>query len=222
MNKLFFDVETIPAESPESLEKLKYLYERKMLKKEKNGNDKDKNEETFEDFVLKTSFDGGFGQALCIALAVNDDEIRVYCNPGDEAKTLRQFWEVAKNIDTFVGHNILDFDLKFLWQRSIVLGVLPTWQRYNRGMPKYLSFARYAHFPVFDTMHEWGAWGQTKAGLEHVALALGVPTPKEGIDGSEVYKFFKEGKVKEICEYCKRDVDTTREVYKKMRFEDQN
>ena len=56
-------------------------------------------------------------------------------------------------------------------------------------------------------------------GLEHLALAMGIPTPKEGIDGSQVNEFFKKGKTKEICEYCVRDVETVREIYKRMTFE---
>lgn len=86
-------------------------------------------------------------------------------------------------------------------------------------MVKHLSFARYQNLPIFDTMQEWSNWGNQKLGLEHVALALGIPTPKEGIDGSEVAKFYNEGKVKEICDYCVRDVETTRAVYKRMVFE---
>ena len=33
-----------------------------------------------------------------------------------------------------------------------------------------------------------------------------------------VYNFYKAGKIKEICEYCKRDVEATREVYQRMTF----
>lgn len=220
---LYFDIETLPAEES-SHEKLKYLFERKQEKKSnKNKKDSENFEEkrdskSLEDFIEKTSFDGGFGRVLCIGLAVNDDEIRCYCNPDDEKKTLEQFWKIAGQCDMFVGHNIMDFDLRFLWQRSIVLGVKPTWQDDDSRSSKYLSFARYRSFPIFDTMHEWIKWGRDYIGLEHVALALGIPSPKDGIDGSQVFNFYKAGKVDEICEYCKRDVETTRAIYKRMVF----
>jgi predicted PolB exonuclease-like 3'-5' exonuclease len=118
----------------------------------------------------------------------------------------------------------MDFDLRFLLQRSIILGVKPSWNRFQEfgkkpwEMGKYLSFARYSNLPIFDTMQEWSNWGSQKVGLEHVALALGIPTPKEGIDGSEVWNFYKDGKINDICEYCKRDVETTRAVYNRMTF----
>jgi predicted PolB exonuclease-like 3'-5' exonuclease len=212
MKKLFFDIETIPADES-SIETLKVLYAKKV--------EKNPDYESFDEFFKKTSFDGGFGRVLCIAYAIDNHEVHVLCNE-DEKKTLQQFWYVAGQIDLFVGHNIMDFDLRFILQRSIVLGVKPSWNRFQElgkkpwEMGKYLSFARYSNIPIFDTMMEWSNWGSQKIGLEHLALALGVPTPKDGIDGSQVFEFYKAGKSQEICDYCKRDVEATRAVYERM------
>lgn len=228
MKKLYFDIETIPADES-SHTALQYLYDRKIEKKmkEKGLSKEEATVEfgTFEKFVDGSGFDGSFGRVLCIAYAVNNDETRVICNDGNEKKTIEDFWFVASQIDLFVGHNIMEFDLRFLLQRSIILGVKPTWNRFAElgkkpwDMVKYLDFARYKNLPIFDTMQEWSCWGNPKAGLEHLALAMGIPTPKEGIDGSEVWSFYKAGKVKEVCDYCMRDVETTRAVYKRMTFE---
>jgi len=197
--KLFLDIETIPA-SDESRATLEKLHAKK-----------NKGLEDFDEYFAKTSFDGAFGRIICIGYAVDDDETDVLYNAGDEKETLRQFWELAKSSDMFIGHNVLDFDLRFIYQRSIVNGVRPSLD---------LNFARYRNFPIFDTMKEWGKWGQNNVGLEHLALALGIPTPKDGIDGSQVWDFFKAGKVQDILDYCKRDVVTTRAVFKRMVFED--
>ncbi len=216
MTTIYFDIETLPAEES-SHEKLRYLFERKKEKKLKTKKIEDEelgeenNSKSFDDFVLKTSFDGGFGRVLCIAYAIDDKPTEVLCNDGNEKKTLEQFWNIAQNCDLFVGHNIMDFDLRFIYQRSIVLGVKPTLN---------LSFARYRSSPIYDTMKEWTKWDtMNKVGLEYIALALGIPTPKEGIDGSQVFTFYKNGKVDDICKYCKRDVETSRAVYKRMVFE---
>lgn len=199
--KLFLDIETLPA-SEESFEKLKVLYEKKG-----------KESESFEDFVAKTTFDGTFGRILCIGYAVDDQVSEVFYNEGNERETLRQFWELARTCTLFVGHNVIDFDLRFIYQRSIILGVRPSVE---------LNFARYRNFPIFDTMREWTKWSMSNVGLEALAFALDISSPKgEGIDGSQVYSFFQNGKIKDILEYCKRDVDTTREVYKKMTFQNQ-
>lgn len=223
MNILYLDIETLPADE-NSHEALKFLHERRTEKRAKRRGVseevilEEEGPNALEEFIRGTSFDGGFGRVLCIGLAVNDDEVRAYHNEGNEKKTLEQFWQVAAQCDLFVGHNAMDFDIRFLWQRSVVLGVKPTWQDTDMRAPKYLSFARYKGYPIFDTMHEWSKWGRENIGLEHVALALGIPTPKEGIDGSQVFNFYKDGKTKEILEYCKRDVETTRAIYKRMMF----
>jgi len=217
MNKLFFDIETLPAdESSQPI--LEYLFRRQLEKKSKK---KDAIEEVeiegkvadkFEDYHVKTSFDGAFGRVLCIAYALNNDVTQVICNPTDERNTLKEFWSIAGKCDLFIGHNVMDFDLRFLFQRSVVMGVKPS---------KDLSFTRYRNSPIFDIMQEWIKWNQRKegSGLEHIALALGFPTPKESIDGSEVSAFYKKGKIKEICDYCMRDVETARSIYKRLVFE---
>jgi len=218
MKKLYFDIETLPANEG-SKEILELLFKKKQEKSAKKKKKKagceevcDIDADDFDSFFRKTSFDGAFGRVLCIAYAINDGELEVICNPDDEKKTLKEFWEIAKDVDLFIGHNIMDFDLRFLCQRSAILGVKPT---------RDLSFARYRHDPIFDTMKEWSKWGDPKncSSLEHIALAMGIPSPKDDIDGSQVYDFFMDGKVKDICDYCKKDVATTRLVYKRMNFE---
>lgn len=200
MYKLYLDIETIPA-GKEQHGNLKILHAKKEAKKNKN-------EEDFEQYLLKTSFDGSFGRIICIGYAVDDNSVECLCDE-NEAKMLQKFWELAKDTDLFIGHNILDFDLRFIYQRSIVNRVLPSIN---------LNFARYRNYPIYDTMKEWVKWSMNSVSLEHLALALGIPTPKDGIDGSQVYDFYQKGKIKEIIQYCQRDVEATRAIYRRMTF----
>jgi predicted PolB exonuclease-like 3'-5' exonuclease len=211
MHKLFLDIETLPA-AKESEETLKLLFE----KKKKEG-------DVFEDFLAKTTFDGAYGRILCIGYAVDDEPSKNFYNENNEKETLRQFWNLVDALSIaprnmqypdyglqFIGHNVMDFDLRFIYQRSVVLGIKPAYE---------LNFARYRSYPIYDTMKEWVKWSNGTIGLETLALALSIPSPKDGIDGSQVAAFFEAGKVDDILEYCKRDVDTTRDVYRKMNFE---
>lgn len=219
MRRLFLDIETIPA-GEEGTEALKILFEKKKAKKSKKEGSEDRSD--FEQYLLGTSFDGSFGRIICIAYAIDDNPIECLSGDESEAEMLKKFWEIVDSISVparnpqwpdygvqFIGHNVMDFDLRFIYQRSIINKVKPA---YN------LNFARYKDYPIYDTMKEWSKWSMNSIGLEHIALALGIPTPKDGIDGSEVYNFYKAGKIKEICEYCKRDVEATREVYRRMTF----
>ena len=222
VNKLFFDLETIPAPE-EQVETLRLLHEKKVGKQLKRNPDEEPM--TFEEFYDATGTDGTYGRICCIGYALNDEP--VVALSGDEKEMVKKFWEVAGRADMFVGHNIRDFDLPFIMQRSVILGVKPTWNKFQTPgqkpweMTKYLDFARYKNAPIFDTMWEWSNWVDkwNNKTIEHIALAMGLPTPKEGIDGSQVWDFFKAGKIKDICEYCKRDVDTVRAVYRRMIFE---
>ncbi|MFH1978944.1 MAG: ribonuclease H-like domain-containing protein [Patescibacteria group bacterium] len=200
MRKLYLDIETLPAPDNKH-EVLRFLHEKAIEKNKKTGQD-------FEQYLLRTSFDGAFGRIFCIGYAMDDNPTEVLYAKDNEKEMLEKFWEIADQSDLFIGHNVMDFDLKFIYQRSIINSVKPS---------KDLSFARYRNFPIYDTMKEWSKWSyDVSIGLEALALALGIPTPKDGIDGSQVYNFYKEGKIEEILEYCKRDVDTTRAVYKRM------
>lgn len=202
MRKLFLDIETLPADE-KSYEALRLIYDKRKQKNPDYRVD-------FEQFLLGTSFDGAFGRILCIGYASNNEPVQVLCNDKNEAETLRQFWQIARSHELFIGHNIMDFDLRFIYQRSIINKVKPS---------KELNFARYRNNPIFDTMKEWVKWANSNIGLEHLALALGLATPKQDIDGSQVFDFYKQGKVDEILKYCQRDVATTRAIYKRMVFE---
>lgn len=218
MRRLYLDIETLPAAKSDR-SSLEILFNKK---KEKNKKKDTETKNDFEQYLLGTSFDGAFGRILCIGYAVDDKPVECLYNDNDERTTLKEFWEVVDSVSSssgngqyadhqtqFIGHNLIDFDMRFIYQRSIVNNVKPSYE---------VSFARYRNYPMFDTMKEWVKWNNNNIGLEHLALALGIPTPKEGIDGSQVYAFYKAGKISEICEYCKRDVECTRSIYKKMNF----
>lgn len=206
MKKIFLDIETLPA-SGKDVSLIKGFYEdMKTRSRERKslGQTMD-----FETFLRNTSFQGEFGRIFCIGYAINDEKTEAFS--GDEKEQLRNFWSIAKDCSLFIGHNVMDFDLRFIYKRSIINGIRPT---------KDLSFARYRSDPIFDTMREWEKWGAQGVSLHKLTVALGISSPKEeGIDGSKVYDYYLAGKGEEIVEYCKRDVEATREVYKKMTFQ---
>lgn len=203
--KLFFDIETLPV-AGDQIDIIKQLY--KEMNEKKNAPAKVVVD--FETFMRNTSFQGEFGRIFCIGYATNNDQIE--CLSGDEKDILQDFWTIAKDAKLFIGHNIMEFDFRFIYKRSIIHKIKPS---------RNLSFARYRGEPIFDTMKEWEKWGAVGASLHKLCLALGITSSKEkGIDGSKVYDYYLAGKGDEIIKYCKRDVEATREVYKRMVFED--
>ena len=62
--------------------------------------------------------------------------------------------------------------------------------------------------PVIDTSELWsfGAWQEGFTSLDLLSAVLGLPSPKEEMQGSEVHSNFYAGNIEKIKEYCQRDV----------------
>lgn len=213
--QLFFDIETVPA-GEELHGVVREVFAAAQAKRAKRAQanptaDPPRTEESFEDYLAKTGLSGDFGRIACLAYALDDGPPEVLW--GDEREILEGFWKIvaARGVRQFIGHNIRDFDLPFVIKRSRIHGVKPTW------MP---SFARYRSDQIYDTMQEWSLWsyGQSAVSLDKLAKIFGLPTSKDAMDGSAVWPYYQAGRIEEICEYCKKDVVLTRQVYDKLTF----
>ncbi len=193
MIRFFFDIETIPAE-PSKRNLIKAISKRKK-----------------EDVFEKTALDGNFGRIFCIAyIKEPPKKSSASIISGSEKEILAKFWKLVRNADLLIGHNILDFDLRFIYKRSIVHGVKPT---------RDLNFARYRSRPIYDTMREWEKWSMgSKTSLDTLSKILGFPTSKDELSGSKVYQAYQDKEYEKIYRYCKKDVELTRKIYYKMNF----
>jgi predicted PolB exonuclease-like 3'-5' exonuclease len=194
MKIFFFDIETVPTE--QSLRDSGVLEAQLLLDE--------------AEIIKRLSLSAATARILCLAYAIEpqpDSPVEIL--RGDEAEIIRSFWKLVNDCQLFVGHNILDFDLRFIYQRSIIHQIKP-----SREIP----FTRFRNNPIYDTMHEWSKWGREHVSLDLLARALGIPSPKESLDGSKVFPYYCAGRLAEICEYCKRDVETVRQVYRRLTF----
>lgn len=200
MIKLFFDIETISCDEDKKEEYMSIL-------RAKNGNGKLSDKKLFESMSLE----GTFGRIACIGYIKEDGSITKEVLSGDEKEMLLKFWEVAAGVDLFVGHNILEFDLPFIYKRSIILGV----------KPGKIYMGKFQEKPVYDTQCIWDNWAFKKSQkLDTLAKVLGLPSSKDEMDGSMVWDYYKEGKLEDICKYCMKDVELVRQVYYRMTFEE--
>lgn len=194
MRICFFDIETVPTD--------RSLRENGLLEPQIQLNE--------NDLIKKLSLSAATAKILCIGYAIEppvDSEVQVL--EGEETEIIKSFWQLAADCELFVGHNILDFDLRFIYQRSVIHQIKP-----SRDLP----FARFRNAPIFDTMQEWSKWGREHASLDLLSKTFGLPSPKENLDGSKVYPYYRTGKFAEIANYCKCDVDSVRQVYRWLTF----
>ena len=58
---------------------------------------------------------------------------------------------------------------------------------------------------------------QSKATLNELSKIMGLPGKPDGIDGSEFHRYFREGRIKEIADYCETDIVNSYRVW--LRYE---
>ena len=112
----------------------------------------------------------------------------------------------------FCGHNIKEFDIPFLCRRMIINGM---------GLPECMQLNGKKTWEIthLDTLELW-RFGDYKhyTALSLLAEILGIPSPKEDIDGSMVGNvYWKDGDLQRIGHYCMQDVLTAARVYLKLK-----
>ena len=238
---IYLDIETIPLQDAALIAEFRAEHEAKLpellaaVKAPGNYKDetkiaeyiaaerakiKDGHGAEFDDWHSKTSFDGGLGQVCCIGFAIEDEPARTYAvadnSPAEERHALESFFghltdaHSVTDRPVFIGHNSNGFDIPFVWKRCIVLGVKPPiW--FPRD-PKPWGDS------TFDTMIAWNGPGARAGGsMDRICKILGIPG-KGGMDGSQVWPMFQAGRIDEIADYCRADVERTRAMFQRMTF----
>ena len=205
-NILFLDIETVPevelfadlSDEKKELYALKTQYQRK-------------NEINVEDFYHRAGIWAEFGKIICISVGYfieNDGthQLRITSfSSDDEAIILTNFKELLdkhfnQNKHLLCAHNGKEFDFPYIARRMII----------NRiNLPKKLNFfgKKPWEIPHLDTLDLW-KFGDYKhyTSLKLLTSILGIPSPKQDIDGSEVAKvYYQEKNLPRIVQYCERD-----------------
>lgn len=226
---LFIDIETIPAQRPDVMAEITSTIKPPgTIKKPESiaAWMKDELPSAIEEAYRKTGLDGAFGQICVIGFALGVSTPRTVWSmdweaPGTEFELLQDFACALTDLipanqersSRVIGHNVASFDLRFLFQRSIVCGVEP-----HRVVASAAQAKPWESDKVFDTMVQWSGVGRTIS-LDKLCKALSVPTPKSDLTGALVWDYVKSGRIAEVAEYCKKDVDATRAVYQRMTFQ---
>jgi len=111
--------------------------------------------------------------------------------------------------DEIVGHNIIEFDLPFIFQRCVAN---------NIPVRPFVSLSDYNVRGVIDTMRLWCCGDRRgRASLDDIAWALGIESSKtEDVEGSRIFDLYRAGRLPEIRAYNLNDVRVTRKVYERI------
>ncbi|HEY6121029.1 MAG TPA: ribonuclease H-like domain-containing protein [Pyrinomonadaceae bacterium] len=130
----------------------------------------------------------------------------------EEKRALKDFLELMKDFDCetdeIVGHNVIGFDLPFIFQRCLVN---------NLRVRPLVNLGEFNVRGVFDTMHRWWLGAKRYVSLDDIAWALGIESSKTAdVEGSKVFELYQAGRLADIREYNLNDVRVTRKVYERL------
>ncbi|MGX5817500.1 3'-5' exonuclease [Chitinophaga lutea] len=208
---LLLDIETVPlaATLPDMPDNLQSLWREKIAKTLPDF------EDAGEAFRERGGLQAEFGRIVCISAGLfytenGQYQLRIKSFYGhDERELLEGFLDMVQKISAknprfqFAGHNIREFDIPYICRRVVINGL---------ALPAPLQMHTFKPWeqPLLDTLQIW-RFGEFKsyASLKLLAAVLGIPTPKDDIDGSMVGQvYWEEGNLERIAEYCGKDVLT--------------
>jgi len=219
-NILFLDIETVPehANYDEVDKHVKELWDQKTKYKRKE-------EFTPEEFYGRAGIWAEFGKIICISVGYfveNNSErnFRITSFSGEEKQVLIDFKQLLDNhffkpYHLLCAHNGKEFDFPFIARRMVIHQV---------ELPKALDLfgKKPWEVPHLDTLELW-KFGDYKhyTSLKLLTNILGVPSPKDDIDGSQVAEvYYKEQNLERIVDYCEKDTIAVAQVFLKFKREE--
>ncbi|MDX1543734.1 MAG: 3'-5' exonuclease [Christiangramia sp.] len=218
-NILFLDIETVP----EFRNYSDLSEEKKQLWEEKSKYQR-KDDFTAEEFYERAGIWSEFGKIICISVGVfslrnEKRNFRLTSFKGEEEKLLRDFTALLEEYffqpyHLLCAHNGKEFDFPYIARRMLI---------HNMRLPSKLNLfgKKPWEVPHLDTLELW-KFGDFKhyTSLKLLTHVLGIPSPKDDIDGSMVREvYYEKGEIERIVKYCERDVLAIAQVILKLRQE---
>lgn len=206
---LVFDIETVPFKDEDYSDTQKEYIQRKLNSLLVRNPTADIKAETGK---IKGT-DPYLSRVVCIGLYYPITGVRkALTNDADEREILESFWkEITGYSGLFISYNGVRFDVPYIIKRSMKYGLKPT----NTSFLFYTKFDPMP--PHFDAMLQLcGRDGSYS--LKQACDFFGIPSPKDGaVTSSNVAEAFYGGRIKEVAEYCLRDLDSTYQLYQKVK-----
>ncbi|GAA4309706.1 3'-5' exonuclease [Pontixanthobacter gangjinensis] len=218
-NVLFLDIETVP----EFRDYSEMDEEKKLLWDEKSKYQR-RDDFTAEEFYEKAGIWSEFGKIICISAGYfsfrnGSRNFRITSFKGEEEQLLRDFNQLLEEYffqpyQLLCAHNGKEFDFPYIARRMLI---------HNMRLPSKLNLfgKKPWEVPHLDTLELW-KFGDYKhyTSLKLLTHVLGIPSPKEDIDGSMVREvYYENGELDRIVQYCERDVIAIAQVILRLRQE---
>jgi len=155
---------------------------------------------------------------ISVAFVTDSGEIKTQTfSDHDEFKLLKDSQKLLDRVGKLdfwlCGHNLKNFDIPMLAKRMVINGLLPP-----SILPSYDT--KPWEIKAIDTKEIWQFGSYTSIGsLDLVCSTMDIPTPKNGeVTGDKVHdSYWNKDMLKEISEYCERDVVVLIDFIKKLK-----
>ena len=171
-------------------------------------------------FSTRTALVPEFAKIVCISMAFVTDkgDIKQQTFSNDDEKQLlidvQKLLDRCGKLDFYLcGHKLKNFDIPMMAKRMIINGLNPP-----SILPSYDT--KPWEIKAIDTREIWQYGAYTAIGsLDLMCTSLDIPTPKGGeVTGDKVHEcYWEKNMLKEISEYCERDVVVLVDTIKKLK-----
>jgi uncharacterized protein YprB with RNaseH-like and TPR domain len=219
-NVLFLDIETVPlyANFYELDDTSKLLWDQKTKYQRKD-------EFSPEEFYDRAGIWAEFGKIICISVGYfvfkgDNRNFRITTFHGEEDSILKEFkilieTHYNKSYHLLCAHNGKEFDFPYIARRMIIHKIDIPFKLNLFGKKPW-------EVPHLDTLELWkfGDY-KTYTSLKLMTHVLGIPSPKDDIDGSEVCDvYYKEKDIDRIIRYCEKDTIAVAQIILRLRNEE--
>jgi hypothetical protein len=176
----------------------------------------DKYSDINEAYLENAGIISTYGKIVCISFGFIDNggvsKISSYYGDNEE-EIVNSFNNLLKKIETknfnLSGFRINHFDIPWVLHKLHKYGIEP-------ANMIYLYDKKPWDVRVVDMADDWKQKFAWTFSFDELCYELGVVSPKDIINGSDVHKYYWSGKIEQIKTYCEKDVNSSIEVSKKL------
>jgi predicted PolB exonuclease-like 3'-5' exonuclease len=169
-----------------------------------------------EAYIENAGIISTYGRIVCISFGFIDNEgvSKISSYYGDnEEDIVNSFNNLLKKIETknfnLSGFRVNYFDIPWVLHKLHKYGIEP-------ANMIYLYDKKPWDLRVVDMSDDWKGKFAWAFNFDEMCYELGVQSPKDIINGSQVHEYYWKGRIEDIKTYCEKDVNSSIDASKKL------
>ncbi len=168
-----------------------------------------------EAYIENAGIISTYGKICCISFGYESNgekQIRSFYGD-DERDIVESFNNLLKKIEqksfSLSGFRINHFDIPWVLHKLHKYGIEP-------ASMIYLYDKKPWECRIVDMSDDWKQKFAWAFSFDEMCYELGVKSPKDAMNGSQVHKYYYQGRIEDIKTYCEKDVSSSIDASKKL------